>query len=93
MVRVPPPPRNRCAALPSREPFAWLWREAVKKDAHVHSLRHSYATHLLEQGENLRQIQVNLGHKSPTATVIYTHLTSLCRTQHQKRLESFMSDL
>jgi integrase len=70
-----------------------LEKSGVKKDAHVHSLRHSYATHLLEQGENLRQIQVNLGHKSPTATVIYTHLTSLCQTQHQKRLESFMSDL
>jgi site-specific recombinase XerD len=70
-----------------------LEKSGVKKDAHVHSLRHSYATHLLEQGENLRQIQVNLGHKSPTATVIYTHLTSLCQTQHQKRLENFMSDL
>jgi len=70
-----------------------LEQSGVKKDAHVHSLRHSYATHLLEQGENLRQIQVNLGHKSPTATVIYTHLTSLCQTQHQKRLESFMGDL
>ena len=70
-----------------------LEQSGIKKDAHVHTLRHSYATHLLEQGENLRQIQVNLGHKSPTATVIYTHLTSLCQTQHQKRLESFMSDL
>jgi site-specific recombinase XerD len=48
---------------------------------------------LLEQGENLRQLQVNLGHKSPTATVIYTHLTSLCRTQHQKRLDALMADL
>jgi len=65
----------------------------VNKDAHVHTLRHSYATHLLEQGENLRQIQVNLGHKSPNATVIYTHLTSLCKTQHQKRLDTFMADL
>ena len=65
----------------------------ITKAAHVHTLRHSYATHLLEQGENLRQIQVNLGHKSPLATVIYTHLTSLCRTQHQKRLDEFMSNL
>ena len=66
---------------------------AVRKAAHVHTLRHSYATHLLEQGENLRQIQVNLGHKSPIATVVYTHLTSLCKTQHQKRLDDFMSNL
>ena len=70
-----------------------LVQSGIKKQAHVHSLRHSYATHLLEQGENLRQIQVNLGHKSPTATVVYTHLTSLCQTQHQKRLENFMGDL
>jgi integrase/recombinase XerD len=65
----------------------------VTKQAHIHTLRHSYATHLLEQGENLRQIQVNLGHKSPIATVVYTHLTSLCKTQHQKRLDEFMGNL
>ena len=70
-----------------------LEASGVKKRAHPHTLRHSYATHLLEQGENLRQIQVNLGHKSPVATVIYTHLTSLCQTQHQKRLDDFMRDL
>jgi site-specific recombinase XerD len=70
-----------------------LRASGIKKAAHIHTLRHSYATHLLEQGENLRQIQVNLGHKSPTVTAIYTHLTTLCQTQHQKRLDSFMNDL
>ena len=70
-----------------------LLASGVSKDAHVHWLRHSYATHLLEQGENLRQIQVNLGHKSPVTTAVYTHLTSLCKTQHQKRLDHFMRDL
>ncbi len=70
-----------------------LKASGVKKDAHPHTLRHSYATHLLEQGENLRQVQVNLGHKSPTVTALYTHLTSLTKTQHQQRLDKFMSDL
>ena len=70
-----------------------LHASGVKKDAHVHTLRHSYATQLLEGGENLRQIQVNLGHKSPIATVVYTHLTSLCKTQHQKRLDELMGGL
>lgn len=70
-----------------------LRASGVKKAAHIHSLRHSYATHLLEQGENLRQLQVNLGHRSPTATVIYTHLTTLCQTQHQQRINKFMGDL
>ena len=70
-----------------------LKASGVRKAAHIHTLRHSYATHLLEQGENLRQIQVNLGHSSPIATVVYTHLTSLCKTQHQKRLDEFMSNL
>ena len=70
-----------------------LQASGVTKHAHVHTLRHSYATHLLEQGENLRQIQVNLGHRSPVVTAVYTHLTSLCKTQHQKRLDDFMSNL
>ena len=70
-----------------------LRASGIPKAAHIHTLRHSYATHLLEQGENLRQLQVNLGHHSPTATVIYTHLTTLCQTQHQQRLNKFMGDL
>ena len=47
----------------------------IAKHITVHTLRHSWATHLLEAGVNLRVIQVWLGHQSPTTTALYTHLT------------------
>jgi site-specific recombinase XerD len=54
---------------------AALRQSGVQKPATVHTLRHSYATHLLEAGVNLRVIQAYLGHSSPRTTAIYTHLT------------------
>jgi len=47
----------------------------LQKHATVHTLRHSWATHMLEAGVNLRVIQAYLGHSSPNTTAIYTHLT------------------
>lgn len=47
----------------------------ISKNITVHSLRHSYATHLVEQGVNLRTIQEILGHASPETTAIYTQLS------------------
>jgi integrase/recombinase XerD len=45
----------------------------IKKNVHIHLLRHSYATHNLEHGVDIRYIQEILGHSSPTTTNIYTH--------------------
>jgi integrase/recombinase XerD len=47
----------------------------VRKKASVHSLRHAFATHLLEAKVDLQQIQEWLGHSSPQTTTIYAHLT------------------
>ena len=61
--------------------LSWVMREAlkkttIKKEVNLHSLRHSYATHLLENGVNILSIKELLGHSNITTTMIYLHVAS-----------------
>jgi integrase/recombinase XerD len=60
-----------------------------KKRISIHTLRHSYATHLLESGVNLRRIQQYLGHNSFNTTMVYLHLT----TQGHERAYQIINEL
>ncbi|MEW6456844.1 MAG: site-specific tyrosine recombinase/integron integrase [Acidobacteriota bacterium] len=64
-------------------------KAGIKKDISVHTLRHSFATHLLESGTDLRYIQEILGHKNSKTTEIYTHVS----TKSIRRIRSPLDNL
>ena len=64
----------------------------LPKETHVHTLRHSYATHLLEAGISIRLISAYLGHASLETTLIYTHLTAVNEAGARDALEGMRPD-
>ncbi|MCX6956822.1 MAG: tyrosine-type recombinase/integrase [Verrucomicrobia bacterium] len=72
---------------------AALKESGINKKATPHTLRHSYATHLLEAGVSLRTIQQLLGHTSLRTTEVYMHVTQASMEKLQEVLDALMADL
>jgi integrase/recombinase XerD len=75
-----------------------VWRLAfatsgVTKRATIHTLRHSYATHLLEEGVSLRYVSQYLGHATLQQTLVYAHLTDVSAEQTQQALARMATTL
>jgi integrase len=92
-MKEPPQRRARSATTPMSESSVQnafrlaIAQSGVTKPATPHTLRHSYATHLLEEGVSIRLISEYLGHSSLEITVIYTHLTACNEARTREALD------
>lgn len=65
----------------------------INKQVSIHSLRHAYATHLIEVGLNLRGVQELLGHSCPQTTACYVHMTDKCRGDRRVLIDGLIAQL
>jgi integrase/recombinase XerD len=68
-------------------------RAGITKPASPHTLRHSFATHLIEAGTSLHHVQLLLGHRSPTTTTVYLHVSKMNLAQVSSPLDSIPEEL
>ena len=78
--------------------LSWVMREAlkktsIKKDVSLHTLRHSYATHLLEDGVNIVTVKELLGHAHITTTLVYLHVARLAVVSAHSPLDTLYKGL
>ena len=69
-----------------------LKKSGIVKHASVHTIRHSFATHLLMKGVNIREIQQLLGHKNVETTMIYLHVIRDLSGAPESPLDSLNED-